>query len=102
MVNMVSKWCLSSNNRIDLNSLLIVFSKNIKGFSDFHFFVIKCNRVLLDPQLIAFSMLVDSLLNNKLLNLTVFFDYIVPDNIAASFLDPGVSPCSHVFSVTMN
>jgi len=89
---MISIRSLNSFQLLHTEGLLVFLSDNINYLNNFHVLIIEGTLVLLDSELIAFTVFIYSLLNSKLLNLTVLFLNIVPDNIASSLLEPSVAP----------
>jgi hypothetical protein len=97
VINMISIWSWLSCKFLNIKRFLVILCNNINDFDDFHILIVESALVLLDSELVAFSMLIDSLVNSKLLNLSIFFLNIMPNNVASSSLEPGVAPGFEIF-----
>ena len=92
VINMISIWSWLSCKLLNIKRFFVILCNYINDLDDFHILIIESALVLLDSELVTFSMLVDSLVDSKLLNFSIFFLDIMPNDVASSSLEPGVAP----------
>lgn len=93
---MVSVWGGLSHQLIEIERLLVLLGHDVNDLSYLHLVVVEGTLVLLGSKLVALAMLIDPLLDGELLDFPVFFDDVMPQNIASGLLEPGVGPPSQV------
>lgn len=92
VIDMVGEWGLLAFELRDIKCFLVILCNNVNYLGDFHVAVIECTLVLLDSQLVSFTIFVNPLLDGEFLNLAIFFNNIVPNDVASSRLEPAVRP----------
>ena len=96
IIDVICEWSWLSNKLFNIESFLVIFGNNINNLYNFHVFIVESTFVLLNSELVALSVLVNSLVDGELLDLSTLFLDIVPDDVATSRLKPGIAPGSEV------
>jgi len=89
---MVCKWSILTHQFWNFESFLIIFGHNIDDSGNCHVFGIKSTLVFLYSQLVTLAIFVDSLLDYKFCDFSIFFGDVVPNDIWTSAFQPSITP----------